>query len=281
MAVPHFWSAHRTFHGPWHAQIFLWTYTTNLAFVFGHATLPYLAHLWSLSVEEQFYLLWPLAVFLVPTRRLPMACCVLIAIGIFSRIASASFGLNGSQIYFFTPCRMDEFGIGALVATLSRVPGWEIGRLARPAVWVFPIAAIAGFSSTFVTGKMPAILGSAATALGFTAISLAFASLLILASVPRRRLAWVGSFFRIKAMRSTGKYSYAMYVFHVPVMGVLSLVTFHTWLGKRFSEYHLFQVSMLCACVAGTYLLAFCSYHLYEKHFLKLKKYFPEKVAVA
>ena len=274
----HLWASEKTLHGPWHAQIFLWTYTTNLAFVFGHATLPYLAHLWSLSVEEQFYIVWPLAIFLVPRRWLLHACLALIIIGVFSRIGALAAGLNGSQIYFLTPCRMDEFGIGALVAVVARLPDWGMGRLAKPSLWILLPAAIIGVLSAAVPATAPRVLAHAGTVLVFLSLAVAFAALLIIASVPIRGFRWVGSFFRLQPLRSTGKYSYAMYILHVPVMGVWSLLQFHTEFGRRFAGTLPFGVGMLCACVATTYIFAYASYHLYEKHFLKLKKYFPEKV---
>ena len=278
-AAPHFYALHKMLHGPWHAQIYLWTYTTNLAFVYGHATLPYLAHLWSLSVEEQFYLLWPLAIFIVPRRWLVLACFSLIAAGVLSRFGAIAGGYSGTQIYFLTPCRMDEFGVGALVAVVGRSPGWGLGRLARMAVWIVLPAAIGGVAATAIPAAAPIILAHTAGVLGFLALAIAFASLLVLCSSPVRGFRWVGSVCRQRALRSTGKYSYAMYILHVPVRGVLSLIPFHTSFGRRHASQPFFQVIMLVACVACTYFLAYASYHLYEKHFLKLKKYFPERAA--
>jgi peptidoglycan/LPS O-acetylase OafA/YrhL len=72
-----------------------------------------------------------------------------------------------------------------------------------------------------------------------------------------------------------------MYILHVPVMGVWGLVQFHTAFGRRPAGTLPFGLAVLFACVSTTYLLALASYNLYEKHFLKLKQYFPERGTAA
>ncbi len=80
-------------------------------------------------------------------------------------------------------------------------------------------------------------------------------------------------------LRSVGKYSYAMYVFH----GLLNKLIGERWLETHFGPTPATQVVFLYALVllGVSYVLGFCSYHLLEKHFLKLKSLFAPRATPA
>ena len=99
-----------------------------------------LAHIWSLAVEEQFYLAWPLIVLLLNRRRLVGLCLGLILITPFIRLGLRLSGLPLEAGYMFTIARWDALAAGALVAALLRDEGGA-RALAR---WQAPIAAVAG-----------------------------------------------------------------------------------------------------------------------------------------
>jgi peptidoglycan/LPS O-acetylase OafA/YrhL len=85
------------------------------------------SHFWSLAVEEQFYLLWPLVVLLVPVRALPGVLMAAIAIGPLSRFVA--FAVTGNTVAPFvlpTSC-FDSLGAGALLAW-CHTTGWTIRR---------------------------------------------------------------------------------------------------------------------------------------------------------
>jgi peptidoglycan/LPS O-acetylase OafA/YrhL len=77
-------------------------------------------------------------------------------------------------------------------------------------------------------------------------------------------------FFSHSALRWFGKYSYALYVLHVPI-AVLLLRSDISWVS---SDSLIAQLELFTVYFGGSILAAFLSWHLYEKHFLKLKKYF-------
>ena len=76
-------------------------------------------------------------------------------------------------------------------------------------------------------------------------------------------------------MRLLGQYSYAMYVFHIPVQEVatplLRRYVNHLTASVRVSDFMVFL--LLCLIC---YALAYCSWHLYEKQFIRMKRYFPQ-----
>src|SRR5262249_1302664 len=79
-------------------------------------------HLWSLAVEEHFYLVWPLIVLMFDRRALMKIAAALIAGALVLRIALAMNHVTYIASYTLTPCRMDALAIGAFLALASRGP---------------------------------------------------------------------------------------------------------------------------------------------------------------
>jgi peptidoglycan/LPS O-acetylase OafA/YrhL len=82
-----------------------------------------LLHTWSLSAEEQFYLVWPLGLYFLTKFRTVNVPMTLGAIGILSLIASvAYFHIDQDAVFFLTPFRAFEFAVGGLLVWLERTP---------------------------------------------------------------------------------------------------------------------------------------------------------------
>src|SRR5713226_2623392 len=80
----------------------------------------HLRHLWSLAIEEQFYIVWPLVVYLVPTRALKYVCVALAVLSPALRIAAAHEGIVKYFLYRTTPFRLEGLALGALLALAAR-----------------------------------------------------------------------------------------------------------------------------------------------------------------
>ena len=92
----------------------LLTYTFNV-----NATwkpVGFLIHLWSLSVEEQFYILFPLFIFLIPKTKMKSFFYSMIIIGVTSRLILHILSAPDPSQYMLTPCCLDAFGIGSILA---------------------------------------------------------------------------------------------------------------------------------------------------------------------
>ncbi len=103
------------------------TYTSNMLFALKGEWSGYALHLWALSVEEQFYLVWPWAVLFAPRRYL--IGCAVGAIGI--GVASKSLLLAAGQpvaANVLTVSALDTLGIGAFFAIMMRPEYWPEGR---------------------------------------------------------------------------------------------------------------------------------------------------------
>ena len=75
-----------------------------------------LGHLWSLAIEEQFYMVWPAVVWLAPRRHLQWLCLAVAAGALGARFWMGSHGFDSEAVYRMTPGRMDTLALGAFVA---------------------------------------------------------------------------------------------------------------------------------------------------------------------
>jgi peptidoglycan/LPS O-acetylase OafA/YrhL len=179
---------------------------------------PAIAHLWSLSVEEQFYLVWPLlTMFVVGIRhRLPTVVAVLG--GCVLAIAAWRWLLlehhNAGIVYFRTDARADSLLVGALAAHLwvrRRTPSPALIRaLAWPAL-AFIVYCVERYESTD-----PFLARG-----GFTIIAIAVA-IVLLAAIDTD---WsFGRVLRWAPLRGVGRVSYGLYLWHVLAFGIAGLM---------------------------------------------------------
>jgi len=252
-------------------RIWLWTFLINWSEPLGAGVAAF-PHFWSLAVEEQFYLIWPFIVRRTTPRRLLHIALVLAVVALVSRIFLVAVGANEGGPYMFTICRMDALGLGGAVAAMLRIPEYHAFLVRwRIAIAVGVISLfVAGL---FLTGGYPRA-GERDQMAGYTILAIAFATLVLFAVLDDERgRGWVGAVCRHPVLRSFGKYSYAIYVFHQPLNQMIGEPLLH-WVVPHGPGLLDGGVYMLAA-TAASYALALMSYHGYEKHFLALKRYFP------
>ncbi len=245
----------------------LWLYGTNIACYLQIPIWP--THFWSLAVEEHFYLVWPLLVWLCSRRVLGGACVGFMVMAIVVRAVLASLTVDTNYfIYYLTPCRMDQLAVGGLITILFRGPWrYRLGDMAKYAI--IPTMGILALLYMTTTELGNPILRSPK----LTLIAMIFALLMILVMVASPR-SILGLVFNHPVMRSLGKYSYGIYVFHAMITG-----PFDRWLPLR--DIQIFYGNFAVAVVVRmlflgmvSYAIAWLSWHLYEKHFLNLKRFF-------
>jgi peptidoglycan/LPS O-acetylase OafA/YrhL len=91
-------------------------YLTNVYMAMQPSWPEAIGHLWSLAVEEQFYLLWPLVLFAVPRRYLPPIIVAMVISAIIFRMLWRLFDLGFIGAEVLTPTAFDALGLGALLA---------------------------------------------------------------------------------------------------------------------------------------------------------------------
>jgi len=251
-------------------QAWYWTYTVNfLEVIKGRAAAPLnTSHFWSLCIEEQFYLLWPLVVLFSSPRAILRIAAGACLFGVAFRWWIVRAPLDPASAYVLTPGRLDGLMIGAALAVQRRAGGLE--RLRPLAIRVVAVGAALVIGIALWRGMEyeDPVMAVA----GFPLIALTFGAFLVLGLTSPGPLS---RFLSLGPLRSWGKYSYGLYLIHYPLIGVLDLKLAPRLAGLAWHGSQLPVVVVFCAVgVPLCYGVAWLSYHLYEKRFLALKRHF-------
>jgi peptidoglycan/LPS O-acetylase OafA/YrhL len=276
-AVPHTTALEPITETGTRSSFWYWTYLANWIQPFG-GLVPTFGHFWSLAVEEQFYLLWPALVLMVSERSLAIVCSSIAVAALVIRFSLFSIfepTLAGSAAYHFTISRCDSLALGALVAIIARNP-----RMLSTALrWIWPVmvTVLVAIGVLYVRqhGLEPSDLP--VVTFGQTLFAVLSAALVLVCATPRetgatRKLTRALS---VRWLRSVGKYSYAIYIFHVP-MNRLARPIFDPILSTggsyvRLAEHLAYVIGIFACC----YLAAVISWYVIEQPFLSLKRFFP------
>jgi peptidoglycan/LPS O-acetylase OafA/YrhL len=251
-----------------------------------------LHHFWSLAVEEHFYVVWPLIVWSVSRRTLVPFCAIGAAVSFGIRIGVVLSGAWIEVAYLITPCRLDGLLAGAIVAVSWRdTATWVRLRVLAPYMFVGSGALALGIAlgqrhfAAFVDFRhiQPPVStdSSLVVTLGIAALAPFFASALIMVlDAPSH--AWYRRAVNSWILRSFGKYSYGIYVLHVIVL-VCLVLALERFMPVGFQELPgATQKLITGACMLVlSFVVAFISYHLFERHFLRLKQFFEYRSPVA
>ncbi|MCX6627925.1 MAG: acyltransferase [Candidatus Solibacter sp.] len=248
-------------------EAWYWLYVCNWSPSLGMAHAQ-LTHLWSLSIVEQFYVFWPLLVFSLSRRAVWLLCAAVLVIAPCIRTANLlTLAESGPLLYRNTLCRFDTLAFGALGALLVRDPrGLGLAMRARP---ILLTAAGIGVAVSIAIGGTSSY-HPAMNTIGFTSLAILFAYLILWASAGG---AGLHAALRFGPLRSIGKYSYAMYIFHVPVVALLRRV-FHLAGTHNRLAFGMLLAGEIAAAAALSYAGGWVSWRLFENPFLQLKSHF-------
>lgn len=269
--------------GEWRThQWWYWTYTVNLLAAYaGSWDVLQLetGHLWSLAIEEQFYLFWPLVVWKAGRHRLAAGCMAAIGAVALLRVAARLGGINPVAIFASTPTRIDALLAGALIALAMRGGASDEGfrRAGSAALWCGAAGTLLAFGSQLDShGYGPLI-----QTVGFPAITAVSAGL-VMHAVAGDPDGWLRRMLRSRALVTLGGYSYGLYMLHqaaeAAVIQVFPDVTALPTMGGIVLPWVLLRAVCSTALALGA---AYASWHLFEKHFLALKPDYPESRQVS
>jgi peptidoglycan/LPS O-acetylase OafA/YrhL len=256
--------------------VWYWTYLSNVRIASGGwPEFAAIGHFWSLAIEEQFYLLWPVLVLALSRRHLMVACAVFLVGALATRV-----GLNLAQnrvaAFVLTPARIDALAVGAYLALAARGPGGlaSLSRVASRAA----VLTGASLLATFVVRRGFAAPDPVVSTLGHTLLAGFFGAVLVLALTGGRESA-IARVFDSATLRFFGRYSYGLYVVHHPILFLRSGVVPLAIVPSVFGSQLLRQAVFLVVATGVSVGIALVSWHLYEKQFLKLKALFPYEPA--
>jgi peptidoglycan/LPS O-acetylase OafA/YrhL len=248
--------------GRWGA--WYWAYLGNWAYA-ARQGIPALSHFWSLAVEEQFYLLWPLVVLAARGRRLlaVTAGLVLLSPALRAWIVHGS-GWPVGTAFRVTLGRLDGLAMGALLAVLLRAPGAR-AWVARAWPWAAALGA-AGFLALaaplgFDMHRAPLEVWS------HSLLAVAFGGVLVGAIFG----GWLPRALAAAPLRALGKVSYGVYVWHYFIhYGCLQALRARP-ATAAFLATRAGYLAYAAAGVAASIAVAWASYALVEQRFLALK----------
>jgi peptidoglycan/LPS O-acetylase OafA/YrhL len=257
---------HTSSHWPW-----FWLYASNVLTAIEGWHSRYLQHFWSLAIEEQFYLVWPLLVYLLPRRWLIGLSVGVLMLAATMRGVLFHAGAGATANFTSTVTRADALAMGAIVALLVRDPSSR-NYLRRFAPWVCRLAVPAAAITLLWSGQVAwQVWGPLGQVGGYTLVGLASAAA-VAWSVTGSPATSLNRLFRSRALGFMGRYSYGIYVIHMPVDTALRALDLHAMhLGSHLGM--LTPALVLYPVIAGavTIGLALVSWHLVERPFLALK----------
>jgi len=256
-------------------QAWAWLYGINVYLAIqGGWVLSYIEHFWSLAVEEHFYMVWPLLVWLLARRpRALMGVALAMAAASFGgRVAASLSGVSAVATTVLTPLQLDALCLGGFFAVYLRQPGGEAA--VRRAI--VPMALVAGgwlacdlglqrFTDLDL-GVMRAMRGGL--------FRVAFAALLLRALfAPASSL--LARFFGSRTMVALGKYSYGLYVYHHFLSYYLVTHGTEFALARAVGSHTVAVAIQASVGIAASVAIAWLSYEVFEKRFLALKRFWP------
>lgn len=248
-------------------QEWLWLYGANIQqALLGQWCLGPLNHFWSLAIEEHFYLLWPAVIYFSSRAGALRICAGLFGASLIARMAWLAASGNDVAAEVLTPLRMDGLALGSWLALVARAPGglaW-LKRYAPAVLVVFGAAALAAV-----------LLERRFFGLPHTAWACTCGAILVLV-VAAPRNSFLGQWGNSPTLQFFGKYSYAMYVFQLPLIALIAPVLTADGMANITGSALAGQL-IYCGIMFGlTTLLALASWHLFEKHLLAFKDYFSQ-----
>jgi peptidoglycan/LPS O-acetylase OafA/YrhL len=248
-------------------RIFIDPHHPGFNFYFGGTN--NLVNFWSLAVEEQFYFVWPLLIFLFkrPHTLIPIASLLALA-SIATRIYLVSRHTAPDVIYVSLACRADSLLVGAILALAVRH-----GYRSRIISAARPVALLGVATLLFLFFRFTGIeyFSPFMMRFGYTVNALFFASLVALTLNPSGLGARL---FTASWLRFFGRYSYGLYIMHsvlpafyaAPLGALINSITHNLTFGHVIASASAFLIALLGAML---------SYHLLEQPFLRLKRFFP------
>lgn len=202
--------------------LFYFTHTVN----FHIATLPGwpagTAHYWTLAIQQQFYLVWPLLIYFTPRRWLLPTLLVVSALAPLSRLVIVQFFPQIHHVGTISTCALDYFGAGALLA-LGTDRGLKAGdRKVSIAAWIALIPYGYLYARDLSGSPVP----------GFRHIQQTLASILfagLISATLARFKGPLGWLLEHPAIQHIGRISYGLYLFHTPMPLFLGRVMPFLW----------------------------------------------------
>jgi peptidoglycan/LPS O-acetylase OafA/YrhL len=274
IVLPQFPALHTVLVGPYELppQWPYWLYLTNFSVAQRELIHGILDLTWSLAIEEQFYLVWAVVVWLCPPRRLAWLCAGIILAEPIARTFALVNDVRPLSVYVLTWFRLDGLATGALLAWLMRHE--SLKPLERWAPWAAAVGAMA-LAAIAVDSDEPWWWTSRMQQYGYALIAWTAGAMLVSAVTRPPDSTWP-RLLSAGWLRAFGKYSYCLYLTHLPVMRAMREYVFDPFEFNALAiAPWIAQVLFYVEATVPALVLAWVSWRVFEAPILRLKERFP------
>ncbi len=253
-------------------QWWFWTYLQNWFLIFHNVgnTTTAIQHYWSLAVEEQFYIVWPLLIFIVRKPKVLLTLAGLLLVGVIcTRLYMWTMQIKDLNYFgLYTYTRIDGICIGSMLAILQFMRSPFIKKYFTGLVLLL---AAMNFVFYFINKEFNFTYPYLAI-VGYTTFAMLFA--IVVHEVIQGDNKLFNFILNIKPLKFFGRISYGLYIFHWPVYLML-----YEWVDRNvrplvsLSEANLAIVVSILLTIIGV-AISILSFYTFERYFLKKKKAF-------
>ena len=213
-------------------QTWFWLYAENWLFSLqGWPEVKALRHFWSLAIEEQFYITWPLFVWLFTPKGLVRFCIFLFFFSFFFRNFGMHLGFVPPFSYVATLGRMEGIVLGAIVAVLVRTNKTYLEKYTYLTTVISGILSIVVFivaGTMFVEYPLHYMIN-------YTIVDVFFAGMIVM-TMCNKELIYFKRVLNHRFFKQVGIMSYCIYIFHLPIEVIIKtnfLQYFYTQTGNE------------------------------------------------
>ncbi len=250
--------------------LWLVIFLQNWLFIFKPPEGHLLLHLWSLAVEEQFYILWPIVILFVKDLRKLLWILITVLISL-TGIRYFLWSSQTQQVLhdsLFSLTRIDGICVGSLLAIIMRLKPTFLKTYKS-----IIVLTLAGLNILmYLLNNNPSQRLPYFAFIGYTTFAIMFGFLVYEAIIDQSKIIRV--FFCNPILQFLGKISYGLYVFHWPIYLLLLPVVQSFLITSVNLSVNVAVVSASIFVTALSIMISFVSYHYFEMKFLNLKKYF-------
>lgn len=243
-------------------KMFLWFlfYSSNIYFYITNDWAGSISHLWTLAVEEQYYIIWPFVILFTPVRKLLKSIIAIIIIGPVYRsvlyLMHANTDLSPTFLFILTPSCMDCFGFGALLAYFSIIGKGNFLNSKEGKIFLAANILMLAFQF-FIPETVFSIF--------FFRLNLTVICMYVIYGAGKGYGGITGKILGNNTVRYFGKISYSMYIFH----NFMPMIYESLKLPSALNIYAKFLIQVIMLSLIST-----VSWYLIEKPINDLKRYF-------
>ncbi|MCT7373976.1 acyltransferase family protein [Chelativorans salis] len=245
----------------WHAL-----YISNFWYALQNDWTPWvLVHTWTLSIEEQFYVVWPLLILLAPRQWIERICIAVIVLSLAYRFYWPFTGTPSAARDVLPPASMDALGAGALLAAYrSHAVGWPQWMRSAWAPLAVAFLLLLSFRSVQLTPTQDWMRW-----IGMEVFPLV-PLVMVVGLCSARIEGYAGRLLEARPLVALGCISYGIYLYHGLVLALV--VKAQPWLPVNVAEQGFGRFAI---AGAGTLMLASVSWLFFEKPINAFKRHFP------